>query len=241
MEPISNLHNVIARLSGNILEAMEAKFQRPRTYSAGEFLFQSGDKSDAFYQLISGEMNVGNYSPDGKELILVKLQPGDCVGEGGAIDGLPRPVHVIAITEAVVRSMPREDFLSLYRQYPEISHQLLLMATQRTRMLINLLSDAILLTLRQRVVRSIQEMYISQSSRSGDGQVYIEISHEEMGNKISASRQSTSKELKYLENQGVINIRYGRIYIADLELLNKMAASLSSYVSIAPLYGERGQ
>jgi len=107
--------------------------------------------------------------------------------------------------------------------------------------LINLLSDAILLTLRQRVVRSIQEMYISQSSRSGDGQVYIEISHEEMGNKISASRQSTSKELKYLENQGVINIRYGRIYIADLELLNKMAASLSSYVSIAPLYGERDQ
>ena len=241
MEPISNLHNFVARLSGDVLEAMETKFQRPRTYAAGEFLFQTGDPSDAVFQLISGEVNVGNYSPDGKELVLVKLQPGDCIGEGGATDGLPRAAHAVAVTETVARSMSREDFLVLYRQYPEISHQLLLMATQRTRVLINLISDAVLLTLKQRIVRSIKEMHISQSRQSGDGEVYIDISHEELGNKVSASRQSTSKELKYLENQGVISIRYGRIYITDLELLNKMAASLSSYVSIAPLYGKHHQ
>ena len=241
MEPISNLHNFVARLSGDVLEAMEAKFQHPRTYAAGEFLFQTGDESDVMYQLISGHINVGNYSADGKEMVLAKLQPGDCIGEGGVTDGLPRAAHAIAVTEVVAKSITREDFLVLYRQYPEISHQLLLMACQRIRLLMNLMSDAVLLTLKQRIVRSIQEMNISQSHQSGDGQVYIEISHEELGNKVSASRQSTSKELKYLENQGVISIRYGRIYITDLGSLNKMAESMGSYVSIAPLYGEHDQ
>ena len=174
-------------------------------------------------------------------MVLAKLQPGDCIGEGGVTDGLPRAAHAIAVTEVVAKSITREDFLVLYRQYPEISHQLLLMACQRIRLLMNLMSDAVLLTLKQRIVRSIQEMNISQSHQSGDGQVYIEISHEELGNKVSASRQSTSKELKYLENQGVISIRYGRIYITDLGSLNKMAESMGSYVSIAPLYGEHDQ
>ena len=81
MEPISNLHNFVARLSGDDLKAMEGKFQHPRTYATGEYIFQTGDKSDMFYQLVSGNINVGNLSPDGKEIILAKLQAGDCIGE----------------------------------------------------------------------------------------------------------------------------------------------------------------
>ena len=232
------MHNFVASLSDEVLIAVERHFQPSRSFEEGEFLFQTGDEADQLYQLLSGEINIGNYSYDGKELVLARLRTGDCFGEGGLIDGLPRANHAVAHTSGTVRAMKKSDFLALLGQYPEFNHQLLVKAYLRFRILMNLVSDANLLGLSNRLIRLIRHLYFSQACNADTDRRSIDISHEELGAMVVASRQSVSKELKALEKKGVIELQYGKIVVADISALSNFADSIVGYDAVAPAYEE---
>ena len=238
MHPVGNLHNFILPLPSKVRKEFEARFLPPRAFSAGELLYQSGEEPELFYQLITGEVNVGNYSFEGKELVLARLQAGDCIGEAGFFDDLPRATHAIAHTPILVKGMRKADFLALYREYPEISHQLLLTAYHRIRILMGWASDANLLGLSNRLIRVLQDLYYSRSRVDEDDRRCIDISHEELGAMVVASRQSVSKELKILEQKGMIEIKYGKIYVSDIEALNQIADTIVPYQSAVSTYEE---
>ncbi|MCP5132012.1 MAG: helix-turn-helix domain-containing protein [Pseudomonadales bacterium] len=60
-------------------------------------------------------------------------------------------------------------------------------------------------------------MAYSHGFRNELGEIYIEISHEGLSNMLGASRQSISKELKLLEREEEIELRYGKICIRDTD------------------------
>ncbi len=236
MQLVNNLHNLFSQLPKELAQTVEKKLQPARTYAAGTILYQAGDVATMAYQIVEGEVNIGNMSHDGKELVLNVMQPGDLFGEASIIDGLPRANHAIAASELTVKGISKKDFLELYHQHPEFCHHLLLMAYQRFHILMNRASDAYLLGLPNRLVRIIESLYYSRSKKSEDGQSYIDISHEELGAMVAASRQSTNKELKVLEQEGLLQMRYGKIFVTDIEALSDKAKLAAGYEGITPTY-----
>ena len=53
---------------------------------------------------------------------------------------------------------------------------------------------------------------------------------------LGATRQSVSKELKRLEQQGFVEIRYGRFYILDLPALNEQFEESLGMEQLSPFY-----
>lgn len=104
------------------------------------------------------------------------------------------------------------------------------------RMLLNLLVDASLLRLPARVARTIQRLLISMAKRDADGATYLQCSHDELARYVAASRQSTSIELKKLEQAGIIRSAYGKIYLLDQRALNDLCDQLTGFEPIAPSY-----
>jgi hypothetical protein len=72
--------------------------------------------------------------------------------------------------------------------------------------------------------------------QDADGLRYVECSHEELARFVAASRQSTSIELKKLEQAGIIRSAYGKIYILDPTALNDSSDKLTSFEPVAALY-----
>ncbi|MCB1675942.1 MAG: winged helix-turn-helix domain-containing protein [Halioglobus sp.] len=62
----------------------------------------------------------------------------------------------------------------------------------------------------------------------------IEISHEELGNLLGASRQSVSKELKPLEREGDIELRYGKIFFKNLDELGEKYETTIALEQVTP-------
>lgn len=104
------------------------------------------------------------------------------------------------------------------------------------QILMNRALSAYLLGRPNRLIRIIESLYYSRSKKSEDGKIYIDISHEELGTMVAASRQSTNKELKALEQEGLLQIRYGKIFVTDIQSLSNKARSAASYEGITPTY-----
>ena len=237
MEAVPHLHNFISDLPQAVVDDIHACF-RPRRYANREVIFHGGDQPDFMFQIASGLVALCNYAVDGQEIILAKFQGGDWVGDTGIMDGRPRINTAIAIGEAEILILSREDFNNLCGRHPEIQRAFSVMQANHIRILLNLLVDASLLRLPGRVVRSIQRLLVSTGKQDGDGLSYIECSHEELARFVAASRQSTSIELKKLEQAGIIRSAYGKIYIIDPTALNDSSDRLTSTEPVAALYDD---
>src|SRR5690348_15757256 len=67
-----------------------------------EFLFYQGDPADAVYLLVSGKLSAISTSTNGSEKIVGHIDPGETVGESGALTNEPRSLSIKALTECVL-------------------------------------------------------------------------------------------------------------------------------------------
>ena len=145
----------------------------------------------------------------------------------------------VAVRESRVSVLSKPNFFMLYKKHPEISWQLNLVQCRRLRFFFSLTEDAAGLNLHVRLARAIHRLAHSHGYRDGNDGSCIDVSHEELSNMLGASRQSVSKELKLLEREGEIELRYGKIYIPDLAALGEKYEKGMGMEQVAPHYGDR--
>ena len=153
------------------------------------------------------------------------------------IDGLPRATYAVALGPTEVNVLNEANFKMLYQKYPIISQQLNVMLCRRIRVLSELIADSNLLSLRQRMARLIHRLAFSHGAIAGEDDLrVIDTSHEELGTMLGASRQSVSKELKALEQDDTIELRYGKITIKNIKKLEEAYEMLMGTEQITPTY-----
>ncbi len=235
MRVIPHMHDFFSELSPGARQAYEQSTVL-RPVSKGEAIYRQGEPPSEMYQLVEGAVKICNFSADGREVVTGEFHPGDCFGEMGLIDGLPRISHAFASRDALLRVLTRANFEELCARFPEIQRELVLMLCRRVRYLYALNEESSGLSLHQRLARSLLRMAYSRVSDHPDRELYISISQEELGQLLGASRQSINKELKALAGEGAVELRYGRIYIRDLELLSENYEHLLGVEQITPGY-----
>ncbi len=235
MKVIPYLHDFI----GDLPEAIQADIEKAssvRCYAKGEAVYRKDDQPAEVYRLLEGAVKLCNYSLDGAEIIAGEFRPGDCFGEMGVIDGLPRVGNAIASRDSRIRVINKQQFESLYDRYPQISQELNRVLCRRVRSLYSLNDELLGLKLNMRLGRILHRLAYSHGCDNELGEKFIEISHEELSKMLGASRQSVSKELKALEREGDIELRYGKIYFSDLENLCEKYEKSVGMEQLAPLY-----
>ncbi len=235
MKVIPYLHDFIGELPLAIREEIEA-VGSTRHVSKGEAVYRRDDPPTELYRLLEGAVKLCNYSLDGAEITAGEFRAGDCFGEMGVLDGLPRVSHAVASKESRLLVLSKAQFELLCEKYPEIHRELNRVLCRRVRYLYSLNDEALGLKLHVRLGRILHRLAYSHGRENELGETYIEISHEELSNMLGASRQSVSKELKSLERNGDIELRYGKIYFNDLRLLAEKYEIAVGMEQLAPLY-----
>jgi CRP-like cAMP-binding protein len=78
-------------------------------------IVEHDSRSTDVYFLLEGEARVLLYSPDGREVSVRILRPGEIFGELAAIDGLPRSATVVAVEPSQLIAMKTRRFSGLHR------------------------------------------------------------------------------------------------------------------------------
>jgi signal transduction histidine kinase len=88
----------LSPLSTEQLERIDERAPRVR-FAAGQEIFRIGDPSGAMYLVLQGKVKVFRYDPDGEEVGLAVLGPGDVFGELALLSSEPRMATVAALEE----------------------------------------------------------------------------------------------------------------------------------------------
>lgn len=103
------LARAFPRLPEGVL-AETAGRSKMTTFAPGEVVFHQGDAPDRFYVVAKGEAEVIGLRPDGSEVLLSTLEPGEFFGEIGLLTEARRTASVRARTEMILLSLDWEAF-----------------------------------------------------------------------------------------------------------------------------------
>lgn len=90
------------------------------SFRTGDVMFRQGNDSDCAYVVLDGSAEVVLDTPSGP-LVVSRIGSHSIVGEMGVITGAPRSATVMALTEVTVLRLPKDHFLSLLEEFPQLA------------------------------------------------------------------------------------------------------------------------
>jgi len=205
----------------DILEAMTTL-----SLKQGAYVYAQGSESLALYRVLEGQIIISNISAEGKEYVPYVVDEGNCFGELGLIDGLPRANNACAHGDAVLQVLSKSEFWRLREKHPEIADQLLLFINHRLRLTYAVLENISLSSLAQQLALRLYfaaSRYSTQNS--GRHEFTFKLPQEELGKGLGVSRQSINKALKELLEHDLISMKDGRIVVHDLQRLKSFSSN----------------
>jgi lipoyl-dependent peroxiredoxin subunit C len=112
------LAKAFPRLAGPGLDALTERAEKV-TVGAGETIVAEGDPADRFYVIAGGEVTVKRRSPEGDEIELATLGPGQFFGEVGILAETRRTATVRALDDVELLALSWEEFQNALEQSDE--------------------------------------------------------------------------------------------------------------------------
>jgi len=78
-----------------------------------EILFHEGDRGTAIYILVDGNVQLYKTTPDGREIVIKTVQPGEIFGEVILFEEEKYPVSAVSLKKSTVFMMPKMQFSCL--------------------------------------------------------------------------------------------------------------------------------
>ena len=196
-----------------------AELTRERSHPRGSVILFENDPGDSLFVVRSGRVKVVLIGEDGREVILGMLGVGQHFGELALIDEQPRSAHVIAMEDANLIVLRREDFRKKVESAPSIAWSLLLELSKRLRRADDKIGGLVLLDVPGRIARLLLDL----SEESGTDQIEKSLTHQTIAQMIGASRETVSRAMKEFQEAGWISVERRRISLANRKALEQRA------------------
>jgi len=196
----------------------EALFARARTqkYTANESIFLMGSPGDRMVAVLSGTIRISVPSPDGKEIVLAILGPGEICGEIALLDGKERTADAKAATDCSVVVLERRDVLAFFAQYPDAWSKLIDVLCERLRTADQQMAEFALSPVPVRLAKALLRLATSDGQAlNGRPAERVHLTQRELGNVIGATRESVNKYLRAWQRQGRVQIADRLIVITN--------------------------
>lgn len=149
-----------------------AAFIVPKHLAKGDYLFREGDRSEGFYVVQKGAINVHRVGAGGKEQVIHVFRPIESFAEAALATEGGYPGDARATEASTVLLVPKRDFIDLLRSRPELSLRMLGSMSQHLRVIVGLLDD---LTLKDIETRLANWLLKQCPNPAGNGAVEIKL------------------------------------------------------------------
>ena len=190
------------------LEQVERQAVRKR-YRANTVFIEQGDDANNLYFLIQGRVKILIAGDDGKEIILGEKGPGSYVGELALLGEGIRTASVQTLEDCQFLVLSRQSFESLLRTRPDIALSLLHDLAKKVRSLSDDLSDFALLDVYGRMSKLLRNAAVEEGAQL----ITPPLTHQDIADRIGASREMVSKILKDLRAGGYVDVIKKRIIL----------------------------
>jgi CRP/FNR family cyclic AMP-dependent transcriptional regulator len=187
-----------------------------RRYPRGSVIFEEGVPGDYMYLIKDGQVKISKLSDDGREKILEILGAGDFVGEMALLDRGPRSASVKSTQPCVLLALSRQDFLSLLRERPEISLELIRELSRRLRETNEQIRGLLFERVEGRTRRLLRRLASEPLEGRPDRLATSPTTHQQLADQVGTSRETITRVLKELRADGWLE-QEGKRYLVPVE------------------------
>lgn len=194
------------------------------TYPVGAVLFEEGQVLKGVFVLKSGLVKLTATSSEGKTLILRLIRPGGILGLSAAISERPYDSCAVAVHRGEAEFIRLDDFSRFLAGHIEIYEAI-------SRDLISQQNDAwsqlrmvgLCTSASGRLARLLIDWSASGQHTNQGIRITVPLTHEEIGECISTSRETVSRTLSEFKNRGLISFQGSTLTISNSAGLQKLA------------------
>ena len=144
-------------------------------------------------------------SPEGKEIILSMMGPGDFFGEMSLLDNEPRSATVIAMETLDLVTIWRSDFLQILSENFSITKKILAELSKRLRSASNRIESLATMDVYGRLARFFLDLARQNGKVLENGYVAVQRpTHQSIANMIGTSRETVSRLIHDLMRQNLL-------------------------------------
>lgn len=188
-----------------------------------ETVVMKGDPGDSLIFLLAGRMQVVDVTEDGREVGLNFLNPGDHFGEMSVIDGKARSASVVAMQPSIAAFLSKAHALRLFFDNPLIAERLLRLMVSRLRIASSFRAILSIPNAFQRVFAVLQRFV--RETPGGLMAIDPMPTQQEIAIMINTSRETVSRALHVLIQQGVVEKDMRRLIVRQPERLRIAATT----------------
>jgi len=191
-------------------------------YQKGEFVIRPGGPPQGVFYILSGLVKAYDITKYGEENLLIIRKPGEILGLTWGITGEDRHIIYATLAKTELLQISREQFLSFVRDHPQAALPLVDMLVDMYR-----LHSERILNLEYRTVRERLVSFLLTTARRFGKEIPeglmldVPLRHQDIASSISATRETTGRELSALERQGLLDSKQSTIILKDVAKLRK--------------------
>lgn len=225
-DSVDNLSRVrlLQDLTSEAIESLE-KRSRWRRYARDEQILDRDSESRDVFLVVTGSVEVINYSLSGREVAFGHVVQGGYFGELSAIDGGRRSANIVAVEDSLVLVVPPEVFTEILTHNPPATMQVL----RRLAHIIRTADDRIM---DLSTLKAVQRVYVElirlseEDEKTGERIVRPLPTQRDIARRASTSRETVARVLGQLARAGIVERKARTLHIFDMARLMEMTDAI---------------
>jgi CRP-like cAMP-binding protein len=210
---------IFAALAPEQLDDVLAEAQSVH-FAKGSGIFEQGEEARSFFILLHGRLRVVKLTPDGQQVLVRFVLPGEIFGVAGAIGRTTYPASASAVVDSIVLVWPATAWPRLVTRYPSLAAHALETVGGRLQEAHTRVVEMSTEQVEQRVAHALLRL-AQQAGRKVEAGVQIDfpISRQDVAEMTGTTLHTVSRILSAWEDQGWVEGGRQRIVLREPDKL----------------------
>jgi CRP/FNR family transcriptional regulator, cyclic AMP receptor protein len=211
-------------LSHELLHAFSAS-SHLATYPGGAILFVEGQIPRGGFVLCSGRVKLSTTSKEGKVLVLKIVEPGEIIGLSAVISGEAYEITAETLEPCLVNCVDRDGLLRLMERSGELGLRSAQAVSREFQYAYREIHELVLARSSSgKLARLLLSWVDGNGPRERELRIQTPATHEEMAQRIGASRETVTRLISELKKKDLIRLDGATLVIKNRTALEAMAS-----------------
>jgi len=198
-----------------------------RRLEKGDFFFYQDEPADFFYVIVEGQVRLSQLTPEGHQVIIHFMGPGDGMGIIVALSNTYYPLSAEAVSACQALRWDYQSTIRLMEQYSRLALNGLRLVADRFEDMLDRYRELSTERVERRIARVLLRLARQTGQRTERGVlINLPLSRQDLGEMTGTTLYTVSRTLSSWEQQGLIETGRERVVIREPHNLVSIAEDL---------------
>jgi len=201
---VSNSMQLFLGILGDDRVVLNGLFSQQRV-KAKEPVFLPENQGDRVYLLVDGRVRLAQLSPEGREVTLDFIEPGEIFGGVGGLGPHSVQAMALAVENSTLCSMGRDRFEAFISQHPQVVLAINRLLGWRLAKMQVRVQNLLFRDVRGRLLETLKEFArVYGEPVSGGIRLQMKLTHSDLASLIGSTRETVTQTLTQLRGEGLV-------------------------------------